>query len=340
MKFFGKIMLAIVPAFLLISGITTAQVVGSDGNLAYSISNYQADRPAENGSETFIIRNRLNSGICWTATAEALLMERTGGKSSSLLLNSVAQGGGEIFNSNGFYFPWAVGPRVSVVGEDILFGCDIEANYFGIDGWEVSKAFVAPAGARFMLFNQNAHTLTEGDLVAYRYISQLHSGEINARHPIWDRFSVLMGFRYLELHEVLMSAINSVQFAEANVDNHMYGGQIGANFALVDTCRFGIEGVVKAGVFGNYADLSMYGRDIIRSNQYLTHTSVFGEIGLTGIFQATNHLAVRGGYQAMWLDGVALASDQYESVTLADTSPYMGGTLFYHGVSAGLEYAF
>jgi hypothetical protein len=150
----------------------------------------------------------------------------------------------------------------------------------------------------------------------------------------------LMGFRFLELHEDLASAIDGVQFADANTDNHMYGGQIGANFALIDTCRFGLEGVVKAGVFGNYADLTIGDSNHGNFNSAIIHTSVFGEIGLTGIYQITNHLAARGGYQAMWLDGVALAGDQYNSVTLTDTTPYMGGTLFYHGASAGLEYAF
>ena len=32
-----------------------------------------------------------------------------------------------------------------------------------------------------------------------------------------------------------------------------------------------------------------------------------GELGLGGTYQLTNHLAFRAGYQALWLEGVALS---------------------------------
>ena len=159
------------------------------------------------------------------------------------------------------------------------------------------------------------------------------------RHPIWERLSVLMGFRYLDLHEELNANIDGDPTFDVNVDNHLYGGQIGLNVAFINTCNCSIEGVVKAGVYGNSSDLAMTTPTFV-GGLLTTHTAVQGEVGLTAIFQLTDHLSARLGYQAMWLDGVAIASDQVEYVDTSNAKPYMGGTLFYHGATAGFEYAF
>jgi hypothetical protein len=331
----------VVGGLLLTSGVTLAQV-GPDGNLAFTTSASQfavADNPPD-----FIVRNRLDSGCCWTAFADALLLQRTGGKTSTLM---ITPSGSELLNSNAFNFPVAVGPRLGIVGEDILFGCDVEALYFAVDGWDITKSVLVPdEGAYFNLFNEQIGLLDPGTVVDYRYISRLHNAEINVRHPIWERLYFLMGFRYLQLHEDFAATILSPlvpdadgPFADANVDNNLYGGQIGLNVAFISTHRLSIEGVLKAGVFGNYADLTMTVGDSLLGDK-TTHTSVLGEIGLMGIVQVAPHLSLRGGYQVLWLDGIAIASDQFENVNPADPKPYMGGTLFYHGAFAGLEYAF
>jgi hypothetical protein len=350
MKRLMNTMSATLAAVLLYANISAAQV-GADGNLAYTISNYRSTDTNVKAAERYIVRNRLDSGCCWTLSADAMIMSRSGGKTSSLLINADESGedqdgtdasGAELFNSNAFEFNWAAGPRVSVVGEDILFGCDLEAAFFGIDGWEAVQNITVPeTGANFMVFNEPSTTisLSPGDVVTYRYVSQLRSTEINARHPIYERLSVLMGFRYVELHEELASSVNDVEVLDANVDNHMYGGQIGMNVAFINTCRLSIEGVVKAGVLGNYSDLTMSVIDTDRLADKRTHTAFLGELGLMGIVQVTNQLAMRGGYQVMWLDGIAIAGDQVENVTPSSAKPYIGGTLFYHGAFAGLEYA-
>ncbi len=341
MKRWTRIILASMVALLLSAGITAAQV-GTDGNLAYSLSNLQLDNPSANNSETFVVRNRLDSGCCWTASADAMIMSRSGGKSSIIMFNPVT--GEELFNSNGFNFPWAVGPRVGIVREDMVFGCDVEASFFDLES-DLNTSVLAPDGGLLMLFGQTPlplpFVLDPGESADFRYLSQLRSTEINLRHPLWERLSVLMGFRYLELHEDLVSSIGGRQIFDVNTDNHLYGGQIGLNVAFINTCRCSIEGVVKAGVYGNSSDLAMRIPDLRLGNR-TSHTAVQGEVGLMGIFQLTNHLSARLGYQAMWLDGIAIASDQVENLDVTQTNPkpYMGGTLFYHGATAGFEYAF
>ena len=257
MKRSTRIILSGMVALFLCAGIAGAQV-GTDGNLAFTGSNFQADNLPANNPEPFIIRNRLDSGCCWTASADAMVMSRSGGKSSIMLLNPIT--GEELQNSNGFNFPWAAGPRVGIVAEDIFCCCDVEASYFGIDEWSATKSIVAPAdGADFLLFNDPAAAIDvlPGQVVNYNYISRLHSAEINLRHPVWERLSVLMGFRYLDLHEELSSTVDDTPVLNVNVDNHLYGGQIGLNVAFINTCCWSLEGVVKAGVYGNHSDLAM-----------------------------------------------------------------------------------
>ncbi len=339
MKRSTMIILSGMVALSLSAGIAGAQV-GTNGDLAFTGSNFQADNLPANNPEPFIIRNRLDSGCCWTASADAMVMSRSGGKSSIMLLNPIT--GEELQNSNGFNFPWAAGPRVGIVAEDIFCCCDVEASYFGIDEWSATKSIVAPAdGADFLLFNDPAAAIDvlPGQVVNYNYISRLHSAEINLRHPVWERLSVLMGFRYLDLHEELSSTVDDTPVLNVNVDNHLYGGQIGLNVAFINTCCWSLEGVVKAGVYGNHSDLAMSAASVILGDK-TSHTAFQGEIGLMGIFQVTEHLSARLGYQAMWLDGIAIASDQVENVNRANPKPYMGGTLLYHGATAGFEYAF
>jgi hypothetical protein len=338
MKLRINIILACAFAILLSAGITAAQV-GPDGNLAYTLSNYQTGNAAQNNPDTFIIRNRLDSGCLWTISADALIMTRVGGKSKTLLENNT---GTDLLNSNNFDFPWITGPRVGIVGEDVLFGCDVEASFFDLE-FDADKNIDMPDGFGFFrIFNQPQ--LFFGSVLNYRYISQLRNAEINVRHPCGERLSLLMGFRYMELHEDLrFMADNESSFLEANVDNHLYGGQIGLNVALINTCRFSLEGVIKAGVFGTRADLDMTTPLITPASapaNSARHTSFLGEVGLMGIVQITNNLALRGGYQAMWLDGVAIAGDQIENADPSTHRPYVGSTLFYHGAIAGLECAF
>ena len=77
------------------------------------------------------------------------------------------------------------------------------------------------------------------------------------------------------------------------------------------------------------------------------YTSFVAEFGVYGTYDITCNLSVRGGYQLMYLDGVALAADQVPNTGDLDAAPgtvavnaHGGNSLFYHGLNAGLEYRF
>ena len=70
-----------------------------------------------------------------------------------------------------------------------------------------------------------------------------------------------------------------------------------------------------------------------------TPTAFVGEVGLTANYCFTDRLSRRGGYRLLWVDSVALATDQ---VAVSDFIFGHGirasGDAFYHGALVGLQY--
>ena len=67
--------------------------------------------------------------------------------------------------------------------------------------------------------------------------------------------------------------------------------------------------------------------------------SFVGEIGLTGVYQWTDHIAFRGGYQVLWVEGIAVASDQLTAVDVLSASGInTDGGIFYHGALASIDF--
>ena len=58
-----------------------------------------------------------------------------------------------------------------------------------------------------------------------------------------------------------------------------------------------------------------------------------------GVYQMTECLSARVGYQAMWLESIAVAADQGPSTSFAQGNGInMGGGAFFQGAFAGLQY--
>ena len=78
------------------------------------------------------------------------------------------------------------------------------------------------------------------------------------------------------------------------------------------------------------------------------HAAFLGEIGLQCKYQVTQRLLLKAGYEAMWLQGVALAPGQIQETQSQVIRPVNVQALgvncdsgvFYHGATAGLEYSF
>jgi hypothetical protein len=170
--------------------------------------------------------------------------------------------------------------------------------------------------------------------------------EINGQCRLLDRWTFLAGFRYVELDEHFaadwIDAPAPFHYDTAT-RNRLYGFQIGGAGMLWDRGGpLSIEAVGKAGVFGNAAAHdSVYSTGLVAfpARGIASETAFIGEFGFTGNYRLTDHLSVRGGYRLLWIDGVALATDQVAASDFVfargiDTT----GDAFYHGAFVGLQY--
>ena len=68
------------------------------------------------------------------------------------------------------------------------------------------------------------------------------------------------------------------------------------------------------------------------------HTSFLGEAQLMWVHEFCDCLSARIGYQALWLEGVALAPDQNDNFYIATGEGTLDvGSAFYQGGYAGFE---
>jgi len=135
-------------------------------------------------------------------------------------------------------------------------------------------------------------------------------------------------------------------------DNELHGAQI----SLVGTIFNGewvtLEGIGKLGLYRNSItaavsetvagggnDDSVYQRSLQDQRRELAFA---GNIGFRGVISLTDYINLVGGYEALFLSGVALASEQTNGLgmnVLGDTTltAQTGGSVIAHGGRIGLE---
>jgi hypothetical protein len=284
----------------------------------------------------------------WTATADALFLVRSSARGQRLLTDPLSED--KLLDSADLTFSTEVGPRLGLIRHG-TGDWDFELNYFGIAGWNAAAEFPnsrLPVGLGSLAIDQTL-SLPVTD-VAFQYRSRLDSSELNLRHPINEWLTGLVGFRWVELQESYTAtgteAIFSTPLTQSiSSHNHLYGGQIGVDARLSEDGRqFRIDGLARAGLYYNSADQNNEFSDpdgigILSASATGSHTAFLGELGVMASYQFSRHIAVRGGYQVMWIEGLALAPRQIAATDfgMGEAGVNTTGGLFYHGATAGLE---
>ena len=118
------------------------------------------------------------------------------------------------------------------------------------------------------------------------------------------------------------SAENYPPFWNTGTTNNLYGVQIGADVKMLEFGRLSVDGLIKAGLFDNYVEQStgVSLQKVVNQSQATTNHAAFAsEASLQLKYQLTKGLALKVGYEALWLDGVALAPGQIqETLTLTN----------------------
>lgn len=217
-----------------------------------------------------------------------------------------------------------------------------QVRFLGGFDWNASKNYGAVGNVQIGTYsNFGATHLRALDS------TRLNSTEVNWLRPLGERLTFLAGFRALSLRDQLGYNIAFPAF-NANYSwvesNHLYGGQVGG---IADLWRLDgplrVTATAKAGAFGNTA---VNGFNLLPSTGGAftggatgTQSAFVGEITFGASYQITRHLAVRGGYELLWVDHVALAVDQAAAATAHGTQSAisMTGNTFFNGITAGAD---
>ncbi|MCA9157479.1 MAG: BBP7 family outer membrane beta-barrel protein [Planctomycetales bacterium] len=331
------------------------QALGQNHNEAFApvITASELQRTSVQSTSSFYTDDRLDSNDdsilhaeasqlpLWAATADALFLDRNAPSSSVLAFNTIDPT--ENLNASNFNLGVHTGFDLSLqrnVGRDRT----IELRYFGVDHWRSVQS--APTTINQLLqLNAAVPVFTfSGTSLDAGYSSALHNAEINGRRKFNENWTLIAGFRYAELNERLSASLvgSAVPFNyDTAVRNRLYGFQLGGQANLLSRNYFSLDAFGKAGVFGNAAaqdSTISTGIVTLPANGRGSRTAFIGEIGATGTLQLTEYLALRSGYRLLWLDGVAVASDQLAASNFANGTGFSGsGDVFYHGAFTGLE---
>ncbi|WP_425617922.1 hypothetical protein NA78x_001612 [Anatilimnocola sp. NA78] len=272
----------------------------------------------------------------WHVSANAIFLGRSTPGGGAIVATNPALV--PISSSGDFDFGWNGGIDLALTRR-LANGDSLQVRFFGIDSI-ATTALVSPSS-----FIGAGFTGPGGTAISGRYVTSLDNTEINWRRACSERLTWLAGFRWIELKDEMNYRIGPVARSEYEYNNHMYGGQLGLDYLVIDgSGPWQINAIGKAGIFANIADggIAEFGPGPIggfRTTE--TRAAFVGELGVTASYHVTEQFAFRMGYELLFLGNLGLASDNaaasISNPSLLAANVYTGD-LFYHGVTAGIEY--
>ena len=334
-------------AFLAVSAASGSPAAHAEeaGDISFLNLGTSDAKGGDLGQES-IVRGRSSSNHMFTVSAEMLALTRVGGRSFPLLTQT--SDGSTVLSTGDLKFPMAYTPRFTGKLNEILFGGDLEFVYFGVVNWATDRTVPDPSSLQISFVDPSGGPVTSP--VAFTYQSRLQSAEVNFWYPLIPKFSVLLGFRWLELQEGIASDTTvpptngNLTLFDANVINRMYGLQLGAGTQFVSgPSGFHVGASIKAGAYDNMAQSTWSagpGGGVVLSVENRSHLAFVAQASLLAGYDITPFMTLRLGYEAFWMDGVTLAANQLANNADGDLRPATNGSLFSHGVSAGLQLNF
>jgi len=298
-------------------------------------------------------------------------------------LDSSTYPGAEALNSDQFWQRLAAGPKLGLTyhGDS---GYGAELSYFSVLGLSATKTTGPDNPADWLVMKVPGSFWQTQDFpyqaMVWKDATSLYSVEANARLELSPRVTVLAGLRWLQLNDRLQGTLTPADhtaptwklscpgadllalctgspvesagayppFWTASTKNNLYGVQIGVDGKLAELGRLSLDGVVKIGLFDDAAEQSTVvsmRKQLFPARAATNNVTFASEAGLQVKYQLTKGLAVKAGYQALWLDGVALAPGQIEETLTTPASVTALGvncrsSALFQGGAVGLEYSF
>ncbi len=293
-----------------------------------------------------------NRKACWVARADALLLWRDAPPDRPIAVSDIPGGS---LDANGLDSTPAAGPRFTLMRVNNCTGHGIEATYLRAANFRSERPLsalsvpyqIAPPGIYGNpTFNFDTANANLG--------SMLQSFEFNRHHALARNIRFIGGFRWIEFAEQFsLSTLDGAisDFYQTETMNDLYGGQIGIDANILATSLVRFDGFVKAGAYYNNAvqssvyttnDVLNPGTASVAIGESPASGAFAGDVGLTAVMPLTRNIDVRLGYYALWLSGIAQATQQLSGQSLTPGSPAIGslntdGGVLVQGASLGLE---
>ena len=256
-----------------------------------------------------------------------------------------------------------------------LGGCyQIEGSYLGVYTWQHAITLadssanalggVGNLTSAFSNFSDPAVAgLDLNNRITVTDSNSFKSAELNLRTwlnvaPGPFDVQMLVGARYMKATEIFgYSAISDVPLALGSqnsaivqTENDMAGVQIGIDMDILVSARFFMDFELKGGILQNiasqstsYTNIDSAGAVSVFDTGASQHrTAFFGDVMVTGNWQMGPNWSLRLGYQAIFINGVALGPQNFQTNnSLLQTGPGQlddSGEAIYHGPLLGVAW--
>jgi hypothetical protein len=284
----------------------------------------------------------------WYGRVEAIMLLRD--SEGNIPLAALGGAQNPVFGTRDLDFAFKAGPKV-LIGRTLNDRWQFEASYFDLDQWNTSAAIRDPNSALLSPLSHFGNPVSpvfdHNDLISLQYKSYLNNVELNLRYtvdvpPGRMTASFLLGTRYTGLREemqFLSHGTGGNNFVQTNTQNDLFGVQIGGLFEFFVQDDWWINFEMKGAICDNSTTLRVGAGGLQTATQ---DTSAFiGELDLVCVHRWGNHLSTRVGYQAIWLDHVAIAYDNFQSnIDFIGAGPLQvnnHGNAVFHGPHVGVE---
>lgn len=197
-------------------------------------------------------------------------------------------------------------------------------------------------------------------LASISYLSNMDNFELNLRRtvvmpPEILQVSLLVGARHMEIDERftyftasdIPLGFGTTNFVGVDTDNDMYGVQVGALFEFQVEPSWWVDTEIKGVLFDNqvsqatnYINRVDGFESTFPSGRSEDRTTWALDLAVTLSGQVNPWLTFRIGYQAIWIDGLALASENFQDnwSLLTSGPPQLNhdGKTVYHGPHIGI----
>lgn len=272
--------------------------------------------------------------------------------------------------------PFQAGPKLLIGHTFADTPYQIEFSYFQVGDWDATTGVrnFSPNGvgstgnlfSPFTFFGNPAPVagVDYDNLIRIHETSHLDNEELNWKHAIClptnclaltflvgaRHMSINESFDYFSTSDVSTTPGGSSAAVSSRTGNDLWGAQIGGTADLYTSQCSWIRFECKGALCNNsaYRDLQSTLINGAATNATVqprldeTGTAYVADFGITVFWRPLPHLTSRIGYQALWVDGLALASQNYRmdpTLTLPPVAMNRKGSELYQGPFAGVEFS-